>query len=132
MYIYLCPECDERLPLEKRATPDLRHCPQCGHPITTEEIDRQVAEREEQLPEADEEERREERKERSKKKQQFKKALKREQKFDQKAERYHTDMLNWVEKRRNWSRLFPWLAILVILGLTLAFRSCNALLLHLK
>jgi hypothetical protein len=44
-YEYSCPTCGTSLDLRMRVTQRKRRCPQCGTPITPEEIDRQGAER---------------------------------------------------------------------------------------
>jgi DNA-directed RNA polymerase subunit M/transcription elongation factor TFIIS len=44
-YIYVCPKCKTYLELKMRVTQTKRKCPQCGTPITPQEIDRQTRER---------------------------------------------------------------------------------------
>src|SRR5262245_10857736 len=47
-YHYQCPHCGTYLELRKRVTVTVRTCPQCGAPITPDEIDRQEDERQKQ------------------------------------------------------------------------------------
>lgn len=42
-YDWKCPSCGTTLQLKMRVTQTKRKCPQCGHPVTPEEIDRQAA-----------------------------------------------------------------------------------------
>lgn len=42
---YECPECRTELQFRKRVTMTKRRCPHCNHPVTVEEIDRQLYEK---------------------------------------------------------------------------------------
>lgn len=43
-YEYRCPNCGTQLQLRMRVTQTRRRCPECGHPVTPQEIDRQRVE----------------------------------------------------------------------------------------